>query len=131
MLWKVYVWLFLLVNAASLVAFDYRDFEIIPFASLLLSALLNIAVFSYAYHKQILPKAGLVWLFKMNVAMYGLFLLFEFLTFMQELIGIDLLHLPTSGVVSIIAGFPSLPALYATYKMAFPKIKKKSKRKNS
>jgi len=128
MLWKIYVWLFLLVNSASLIVFDYRDFEIIPFASLLLSAFLNIAVFSYAYHKQILPKAGLVWLFKLNVGMYGLFLLFEFLTFVQEVIGIDLLHLPTSNLVSVIAGFPSLPALYATYKMAYPKVAKSKKR---
>lgn len=132
MLWKIYVWLFLAINALSLVAFDYSYFQVIPFLGLLLSGLLNVSVFSYAYKKPILPKNILVWLFKLNIALIGLFLSFEFLTFVQEVVGFDLLRLPTSGVISIIASFPSIPALYATYKMAYAKaskIRKKSKKR--
>jgi|SRR3989344_5657650 len=133
MLWKIYTVVFFVINAVSLIVFDYRYFSIIPFASLLLSCALNVAVYSYAFRKPILSKQLLVWLFKLNIGLFGLFLSFEFLTFVQEVIGFDLLRLPTSGVVSIIASFPSLPALYATYKMAYakaPKSKKKSKKKS-
>lgn len=130
MLWKIYVWLFFIINAISLIAFDYKSFDVIAFASLLLSVGLNIAVFSYAYKIVVLPKQGLVWLFKLNMGLYGLFLIFEFLSFIQEIIGTFGINLPTSGMVSILAGFPSLPALYATYKLAYhkaPKLKKKTK----
>lgn len=132
MLWKIYVGIFTAVNILSVVSFQYSFSNIFGLFSLILSIGLNIAVFSYAYRKPILPKKALVWLFKLNIGMIGVFLLFEFLTFVQEVIGFDLLKLPTSGVVSVIASFPSLPALYATYKMAYSKTsksKKKSKRK--
>lgn len=132
MLWKVYVWVFFIINAWSLVVFDYRDFSLIPFFSLVLSVGLNIAVFAYAYRKVILSKRALDILFKLNIALFGLFLSFEGLTFVQEVIGMDLLRLPTSGVVSIIASFPSLPALYCTYIMAYSKqVKGKKKSKSS
>lgn len=130
MLWKIYTVIFFIINAVSLIAFDYSYFQLIPFASLLLSLGLNIAVFSYAFKKVVFSRKILELLFKANVGLIGLFLAFEFLTFVQEVIGFDLLKLPTSGVVSIIAGFPSLPALYATYRMAYQKPpKKKSKKK--
>lgn len=132
MLWKIYTVFFLVINAISVGAFDYKNFDVVGFTSLVLSIGLNIAVYSYAFGKRIFPKGILEWLFKLNVAMFGVFLAFEILTFIQELIGFDLLRLPTSGVISIIAGFPSLPALYATYKMAYQKdskAKKKSKKK--
>lgn len=132
MLWKIYTVVFFVINAVSLIVFDFRNFSLIPFFSLLLSLGLNIAVFSYAFKKPILSKQLLVILFKLNIALLGLFLSFEFLTFVQEVIGFDLLRLPTSGVVAIIASFPSIPALYATYKMTYAKpsnSKKKSKKK--
>ena len=128
MLWKIYTVLFFVVNAVSLIVFDYSYFSIIPFASLLLSCALNVAVYSYAFRKPILSKQILIWLFKLNIGLFGFFLSFEFLTFVQEVIGYDLLKLPTSGVISIIASFPSLPALYATYKMAYPKVSKSRKK---
>ena len=131
MLWKIYVWVFLAINVASLVVFDYRYFQALPFASLILSVGLNIAVFSYAYRKQVLPKQILVWLFKLNLSLIGIFVLFEVITFFQEIFGVGI-NLPTSGVVAMIASFPSLPALYATYLLAYPKTvkaKKKSKKK--
>ncbi len=131
MLWKIYVWVFLLINVASIVVFDYGYFQIIPFLSLVLSVGLNIAVFSYAYKKVIIPITGLVWLFKLSIGLIGVFLIFEFITFVQEIIGAYGLSLNTSGVVSIIASFPSLPALYATYKSAYPKaVKAKKKPRN-
>ena len=123
--------LFFVINAVSLIVFDYRYFDFIAFASLVLSMGLNIAVFSYAFKKEIFSKQILVWLFKLNVGLIGIFLLFEFITFLQEIVGAGI-QLPTSGVISIIASFPALPALYATYKMAYMKIekpKKKSKQK--
>ena len=132
MLWKVYVWLFFVINMVSFVVFDYRYFRIIPFFSLVLSAGLNIAVFSYAYKKKILSNQQLIWLFKLNLALIVVFLSFEFITFLQEAVGYAMFSLPTSGVISVIASFPSLPALYATYKMAYsksPKSGKKSKKK--
>lgn len=133
MLWKIYVWIFFIINAVSLSVYDYGNFSIVPFASLTFSAALNLAVFSYAYQKPVLSKKMLEWLFKLNIGLFGLFLSFEFLTFIQEVIGYDLLRLPTSGVISIIASFPSLPALYATYLMAYktPSKKTKPKRKKS
>jgi len=132
MLWKVYVWVFLVINAASLIAFDYRSFDLIGFISLGLSVALNIIVFSYAYKREIFPKVVVLWLFKANIGLFGLFLLIEFLSFIQEIIGTFGVNLPSSGVVSIIASFPSLPALYAAYKMSHEKAsksKKKSKKK--
>lgn len=132
MLWKIYTWLFLIINAVSLAAFDYSYFDYVAFGSLVLSCGLNIAVFSYAYKREIFSKQALVWLFKLNIAMIGVFLLFEFVAFLQELIGSVGINLPTSGVISVIASTPALPALYATYKMAYPKAskgKKNSKKK--
>lgn len=132
MLWKVYVWLFFVINAVSFIVFDYRYFQIIPFFSLLLSAGLNIAAFSYAYKKKVFSNQILTWLFKLNIVLIGVFLSFEFITFLQEAAGYAMFSLPTSGVISVIASFPSLPALYATYKMAYPKASKsqrKSKKK--
>lgn len=131
MLWKIYVVVFAVINVASLVAFDYSYFDYFAFASLILSVGLNIAVFSYAFRKPILSQPILDWLFKLNIVMFAVFFLFEFITFLQELIGAGI-NLPTSGVVSVIASFPSLPALYATYRMAYTKTskpKKKSKKK--
>lgn len=132
MLWKIYVWVFLVINVTSLVVFDYRYFQIIPFASLILSVGLNVAVYSYAYKKQLLSQQILVWLFKLNLGLVGVFVLFEVITFFQEIFGVGI-NLPTSGVVSMIASFPALPALYATYVLAYPKVvkaKKKSKKKS-
>lgn len=132
MLWKIYTVIFFIINAISFIVFDYFYFDYVAFVGLVLSALLNVAVFSYAFKTTVLPKKGLDLLFKANIAMFGVFLLFEFVTFLQEIIGAGI-NLPTSGVVSIIASFPSLPALYATYKMAYAKpansSKKKSKKK--
>lgn len=125
MLWKIYTVVFFIINAISVGAFDYKNFDIVAFTSLILSIGVNVGVYSYAFKKKVFSKIVLDWLFKLNVAMFGVFLSFEILTFIQELIGFDLLHLPTSGVVSIIASFPSLPALYATYKLAYTKTSKK------
>lgn len=132
MLWKIYTVVFFVINAVSFLAFDYFYFDYVAFVGLLLSALLNLAVFSYAFRISVLPKMALDYLFKANIAMFGVFILFEFVTFLQEIVGAGI-NLPTSGVVSIIASVPSLPALYATYKMAYAKPvsapKKKSKKK--
>lgn len=128
MLWKIYTVIFFVINAVSLVSLDYAYFDYVAFISLVLSILLNVAVFSYAFKKQILPKKALEYLFKANIAMFGVFLLFEFVTFLQELVGSVGLRLPTSGVISIVASTPALPALYATYKMAYSKSGKKSKK---
>lgn len=127
MLWKIYVWIFAAVNVLSLVSFQYSVSQIIPLSGLILSVGLNIAVFSYAYGSPVLSKPFLDWLFKLNLGLYGLFFLFEFITFFQEAIGVGI-SLPTSGFVSVIASFPSLPALYATYKLAY-KSQKKTKAK--
>lgn len=130
MLWKIYTVIFFAINAVSLIAFDYSYFDYVGFLSLMLGIGLNIAVFSYAFKKPIFSKVILNWLFKLTVAMFGVFVLFEVITFLQEIVGAGI-NLPTSGVVSIIASTPALPALYATYKMAYsktPKTKKKSKR---
>lgn len=130
MLWKIYTVLFFVINAVSFIAFDYFYFDYVAFASLVLSALLNVAVFSYAFKKPILSRKMLEWLFKLNIGMFGLFLGFEFLAFVQEIIGAGI-RIPTSGVVSIVASTPSLPALYVTYRMAYAKSVKKSKKKKS
>ena len=129
MLWKIYNVIFFIINAASFVSFDYSYFDFVAFTSLVLSGLLNVAVFSYAFKKPILPKKVLDYLFKANIAMFGIFLMFEFVTFLQEIVGSVGLRLPTSGVVSIVASTPALPALYATYKMAYFKTSKKKKAK--
>lgn len=129
MLWKIYTVLFFVINAVSFLAFDYFYFDYVAFAGLVLSALLNVAVFSYAFKIPVLPKRALDYLFKANIAMFGVFILFEFVTFLQEIIGAGI-NLPTSGVVSIIASFPSLPALYATYKMAYRQAPSSSKKKS-
>lgn len=129
MLWKIYVWIFALINILSITSFQYVLSQYIGFISLVLSIGLNIAAFSYAYKKPVLTKKVLNWLFKLNLGMYGIFILLEFLTFLQEAIGAGI-SLPTSGFVSVIASFPSIPALYATYKLAHLKTqKKKSKSK--
>lgn len=130
MFWKIYTALFFVINGVSLIVFDYRFFSVFAFASLLLSCALNVAVFSFAFKKEIFPKQILVWIFKLNIGLIGLFLSFEFITFLQEAVGFALFSLPTSGLVSVIASFPSLPALYATYKMAYPKKISKSKNKS-
>ena len=129
MLWKVYTVIFFIINAASFLSFDYFYFDIVAFVSLILSALLNVAVFSYAFKKPILSKRVLDYLFKADIALFGVFLIFEFVTFLQEIVGSVGLRLPTSGVVSIVASTPALPALYATYKMAYFKTSKKQKAK--
>lgn len=129
LLWKLYVWVFFVINAVSLAAFDYKYAGWIALLSLVLSILLNIAVFSYAYKKTILPKIVLEWLFKINIGLYGLFLLFEFITFIQEAVGSAGLILPTSGFVSLIASFPAFPAIYATYKLVYKKPTKLKKSK--
>lgn len=129
MLWRIYTVLFLVINAASLIAFDYRNFDYVAFISLVLSVGLNIAVYSYAFKKPVLTKIMLDWLFKLNIAMFGVFLFFEFITFLQEIIGAGI-NLPTSGVVSIIASFPAIPALYATYRLAYEKTEKSKKKKS-
>lgn len=128
MLWKIYTVVFFIINAASFASFDYSYFDFVAFTSLVLSGLLNVAVFSYAFKKPILPRKVLDYLFKANIAMFGVFLLFEFVTFLQELVGSVGLRLPTSGVVSIVASTPAVPALYATYRMAYSKLEKKSKK---
>lgn len=128
MLWQIYVWIFAGINILSLVSFQYNLSNFFGLFSLFLSIGLNLAVFSYAYKKPIFSKTVLDWLFKINIGLIGLFLLFEFVTFLQEIVGAGI-ALPTSGVVSIIASFPSLPALYATYKTAYSKAGKKSKKK--
>jgi hypothetical protein len=129
MLWKIYVWIFAAVNVLSLVSFQYSLDQYIGLISLIFSVGLNIAAFSYAYNKPVFSKRVLNWLFKLNIGLYGLFFLFEFITFFQEAIGVGI-SLPTSGFVSVLASFPSLPALYATYILAYSKTqKKKSKRK--
>lgn len=129
MLWKIYVWGFAVINVLSLVSFQYSLDQYIGLISLIFSVGLNIAVFSYAYRKPFFSKQILNWLFKLNLGLYGVFFLFEFITFFQEVIGVGI-SLPTSGLVSVIASFPSLPALYATYKLASAKsAKKKSKKK--
>lgn len=129
MLWKIYVWIFFLINALSLIALDYNLYQFIAIITLLLGVGLNVAAFSYAYKKPVLSKQYLVWLFKLNVGMYAVFLLLEFSAFIQELIGSFGINLPTSGFVSIIASIPSLPALYATYKLAYQKPKSNPKKK--
>ena len=131
MLWKIYVWLFFAINAVSLVAFDYSNFSIIPFLSLILGFGLNVAAFSYAYKRNVLSKEIIIWIYKLNIGLLGLFLAFEVINFLQEIVG-QFIALPVSGVVSLLASIPSLPALYATYKLAHPKAsksKKKSKKK--
>lgn len=132
MLWKIYVWVFAAINALSLVSFGYgASFsQLLGLSTLVLSVALNIAVFSYAYKKPIFSKQILTWIFKLNIGLIGVFLSFEFLAFLQEIVGAGI-NLPTSGLVSVFASFPSFPALYATYKMAYAKPKKgknKSKR---
>lgn len=127
MLWKIYVWIFTAINILSLVSFQYTFNNFLGLFSIILSVGLNAAVFSYAYAKPILSKLLLVWLFKVNVGLIGLFLLFEFVTFLQEIIGAGI-SLPTSGLVSVIAGFPALPALYANYKLAYSGETKKKKK---
>ena len=129
MLWKIYTVLFFIINAVSLVVFDYQYFSVIPFLSLILSVGLNIAVFSYAFKKPILSKVILDWLFKLNIGLFGVFLLFEVITFFQEILGAGI-NLPTSGVVAIVASTPALPALYVTYKMAYTKKLKHKKKRN-
>lgn len=130
MLWKIYVWVFATINILSLVSFQYNFSNFFGLFSLLLSVGLNVAVFSYAFKKPIFSKLILSWLFKVNIGLIALFLLLEFITFLQEIIGAGI-SLPTSGLVSVIAGFPALPALYATYKLAYGKSanSKKTKKK--
>lgn len=128
MFWKIYVWIFAGINILSLISYDFSSFQVISLISLILSCLLNIAVFSYAYGKKIFSGQILNYLFKANIGLFGLFLLFEFVTFLQEVVGSVGIALPSSGVVSIIASFPSLPALYAAYKLAHPKASKKKKK---
>lgn len=130
MLWKIYTVVFFVINAVSLVAFDYSYFDYVGFLSLILGVGLNIAVYSYAFKKPIFSKVVLNWLFKLNVAMYGVFALFEVVSFLQEIFGAGI-NLPTSGMVSIIASFPALPALYATYKLAYLKSQKPRSKKKS
>lgn len=130
MVWKIYVWGFAAINILSLVSFRYSFSQIIPLSGLILSVGLNIAVFSYAFRRPVLSKPLLDWLFKLNLSLYGLFFLFEFITFFQEAIGVGI-SLPTSGFVSAIASFPSLPALYATYKLAYTKSARKKPKKKT
>ncbi len=129
MLWKIYVWVFTAINILSLISFQYSLSNLFGLFSLILSAGLNIAVFSYAYNKPVLSKQILTLLFKANIGLIGIFLFFEFITFIQEIIGAYGLSLPTSGVISIIASVPSIPALYATYKLAHPKASKRKHKK--
>lgn len=130
MLWKVYVWIFTVINVLSLISFQYGlSFgQAIGLISLILGILLNIAAFSYAYKKPILSRKTLDLTFKANLALYALFLALEFLAFLQEAIGAGI-RLPTSGFVAVLATFPNFPALYATYKLAYSKSPKKSKKK--
>ena len=130
MLWKIYVVVFAVINILSLISFKYGTGlgQIVGLSSLILGVGLNVAVYSYAFKKPFFSRDILSWLFKLNLGLYGLFFIFEFITFLQEAIGAGI-SLPTSGFVSVIASFPGLPALYATYKLAFSKLpKKKSKR---
>lgn len=128
MAWKIYVWIFAAINILSLVSFQYNSSNFFGLFSLLLSICLNIAVFSYSYKRSIFSKQILDWLFKVNIGLIGLFLLFEFITFLQEIVGAGI-SLPTSGLVAIIAGFPALPALYATYKLANQKTDSMKKKR--
>lgn len=131
MLWKIYAVIFTIINILSIISFRYGTGfgQVIGLISLILSVGLNIAVYSYTFKKPIFSKVILDWLFKLNLGLYGLFFFFEFITFLQEAIGRGV-SLPTSGLVSVIASFPSLPALYATYKLAYSLPKKtKGKRK--
>lgn len=134
MLWKIYVWVFTAINILSIISFGYGTSfnQLLGLLTLILGAALNIAVFSYAYKKPLFPKTVLSILFKSDLALIGLFLLFEFTAFLQEIIGAGLV-LPTSGFVSILAGFPSFPALYATYKLVdqSPPKKGRSKKKKA
>lgn len=131
MLWKIYFVIFLVINVVSVAAFDYSSLNYVAFISLALSCGLNVALFNYAFKKKVLPEIALIWLFRLNIGLFGLFAFFELITFVEEVIGFAFVRLPTSGLVSIIASFPSLPALYATYKLAYVKIsKKKAKRKS-
>lgn len=129
MLWKIYVGIFTAVNILSVVSFQYSLSNFFGLISLILSIGLNIGVFSYAYNRPVLSKQVLTLLFKANVGLIGIFLLFELITFFQEIVGTYGLSLPTSGVISIIASIPSLPALYATYQLVHPKASKRKHKK--
>lgn len=128
MLWKIYVWIFAVINVLSFISFGYGTSfnQLFGLLTLILGAGLNISAYSYAYRKPVFSKAVLNLLFKANLALIGLFLIFEFIAFLQEIIGAGI-ALPTSGLVSILAGFPSFPALYATYRLASQKSPKKGK----
>jgi hypothetical protein len=133
MAWKIYVVIFTVLNLFTLVFFQYGTSpdQLLGAITLILDLALNVAAFSYAFRKPVLSKYVLAWIFKINVGLFGLFLLFEFLAFLQEVFGSGI-SLPTSGFVSIIANIPALPALYLTYMLAYaksPQPKKKSKKK--
>lgn len=130
MIWKIYVWIFAVINLLSFVSYGYGTSfnQLFGLLTLILGAGLNVSAYSYAYRRPILSKAVLDLLFKANLGLIGLFLLFESVAFLQEIIGAGI-SLPTSGFVSILAGFPSFPALYATYKLVSQKSSKKGKSK--
>ena len=130
MLWKIYVVIFTILNLFALLFFEYgAGFnQLLGVTTIVLDIGLNIAVFSYAFKKPFFSKQILVWLFRINIGLIALFILFESLAFLQEIFGSGI-KLPTSGFVSIIANFPALPALYATYKLAYAKIPKFQKKK--
>lgn len=131
LLWKIYVWIFAIINVLTLISFEYSLDQFIGFISLILGIGVNIAAFSYAYKKPIFSKKILEWLFKLSIGLIGVFLLFEVLAFFQELFGVGI-NLPTSGFISVFASFPAWPGIYAAYKLANHKAlksKKKSKKK--
>jgi len=124
-IWKIYAWIFLLLNLFSLIFyFDYWYYPTV-LLSILLSFGLNLAAFAYSIKKNLLDLRSWKILFWLNAVMIGFNLLYQFIPQFRSLAG-PLEVVNTESQINILLGIlPSLPALYAAYKLAFALKKNK------
>ncbi len=119
MFWKIYAWLFALVNLYSLIVIYIilsggYPFDLTIVLSIALSIGLNIISFSYAYSKKISPSFVKT-IFWFNILFLVLNVGYLVVTAFGSLLSRSIL------INTLIGYIPSLPAFYIGYKLLFKK----------
>lgn len=121
LVWKIYAWIFALVNIYSLIVIFIilsggYPFDLTTVLSIALSIGLNIISFSYAYSKKI-SLSFVKTIFWFNVSFLILSLSYLITSSFTSPLSKSIL------INTLIAYIPTIPAFYICYKLIFKKIK--------
>lgn len=127
-LWKIYSYLFALINLYSIVVIyivlaGAYPFDLTSILSLLLSVSLNIISFYYSYSKKI-SNSFVKTIFFLNLFFIVLYILSQTLPPVRSLIGTSEEYSISVLTLYLIGTIPSVPALYICYKLISVKKKR-------